>query len=438
MTAKAQQKPLWSIPIPVLGLTGEFSSGKTLFGLTIDPAHTLVYDEEKSSESYTSLGFTRIDLFAEVSKKHPTGMLPVHVFEWWLQHVRGIKPGEFRVIMLDTVGTIESGLADWVEAHPEQFGKTRAQYLKISALMWGDVKEYWKLILSELATKCETFVFTSHMGEIFSKDGQATGKRKPKGKTTLKELASLYLEMERKANSKGEFPAKPSAKVLKHRLMGHRLNAETGEIEIVPLVPPRLPVATPHALRQYMLTPPDYSRLTDEEKVHPDELSAEDRLGMELAKSQADRDTEALKLERMNREDRKSELKEQAKGQSRSANVKPTHATAPSANGTPEANGVAHNQAASATAAPSTDSKISDEQLAKLVELRQMADAAKSYGPQHRVESTAAWKETLRPYEVMSAKDLSRIQAAALIEKLEAANDPFSAGQKPVPQTSTT
>lgn len=290
--------PLW-VPdqrVEIIGLTGEYESGKTVFGLTIDPARTLMYDEEKSGASYLSLGFTRLDIITEVRKKHPHGFTPLQVYEWWVSHVRTIEPGRYRVIMLDTVGTVEAGLADWVNRNPKHFGHTAGQYEKMSGLFWGDVKEHWKLVLSDLASRCETFVFTTHMGNVW-KGNQQTGKKKPKGKETLMELASLYLQMERLPGASGNKPAQPSAVVLKSRLAHASLDGETGSPVVVPLLPPRLPVATPAAIRKYMLAPPDYSRLKPEELAPERGLSADERLELETAKAQAEAEAERLRAD---------------------------------------------------------------------------------------------------------------------------------------------
>ena len=73
--------PLWQQPIPVIGLTGEYQSGKTLFGLSISPGpRTLVYDMEKSSLTYESIGFQRVDIGAEMLKLHPKGYAPIKLF----------------------------------------------------------------------------------------------------------------------------------------------------------------------------------------------------------------------------------------------------------------------------------------------------------------------------------------------------------------------
>ena len=71
----SDRKPLWPKSIEVIGGTGEYESGKTTFGLTICPGpETLYYDFEKSGASYEAeLGFTRVDVPAEMQRRFPKG-----------------------------------------------------------------------------------------------------------------------------------------------------------------------------------------------------------------------------------------------------------------------------------------------------------------------------------------------------------------------------
>lgn len=294
-----ETKPLWPDPLEIIGLTGHYESGKTLFAVTICPGPaTKVYDFEKSAGTHQRvIGYERIDVPSVMLKSHANGYKAIDVFQWWLADIRATPPGKYRVIVADPVTDLEAGLVDWVNQNPGFFGHTHNQYAKMSGLMWGDVKAYWKIILTDVAARCETFAFVAHLGREFVKN-EATGKEKPKGKETLTELSSLYLWMERKKNEKGERPAKPSARVLKTRLSSARIDPTSGDVEVVPTLPPRIPVATPAAIRQYMLTPPDYAKLTEDERSPDPVFSEEEKLRLELAKAEAERDAEVARLER--------------------------------------------------------------------------------------------------------------------------------------------
>lgn len=288
-----QPKPLWpnGQKLEIIGLTGEFASGKTLFGLTIAPAQTLVFDTEKSCGPYEQLGFTRVDLTKLSNLK------PIELFEKWWAGIKQIPIGKYRVGMLDTVSEIESGLADWVEQNPGEFGHTKGQYDKMEGLFWGDVKEFWKRILSDLASRFETFVFTAHLRNVWE-GGRPTGKRSPKGKETLMELTSLYLHLERKADDKGRVADKPSARVLKTRLAYAAVD-EAGDITIKPILPPYLHEATPAAIRRYIEQPADYAKLKKSELLPEERLSDDQRLTMQAGMAEANRDAEQAKLSRM-------------------------------------------------------------------------------------------------------------------------------------------
>jgi hypothetical protein len=292
------------VKIEVLGLTGDFASGKTLFGLSIDPRKTLLYDFEKSAGTYESLGMERIDVPTLMLEKHPKGYAPVDVFRWWLKHITAIEPGKYSVIVVDTITDIEAGLADAVKANHEKFGfKTASAFQATGGIYWSYILAEWKQTLADLAARCQTFAFTSHLRKIW-RSGRPTSAQEPKGKVTLMELCSLYLWLERIAPAegthKGRTPDVPSAIVLKSRLADTNVD-DDGKISISPLLPPRISAATPEAIRKYILTPPDYKKLKKGEKVVEATLTDDERLQLE-AEIAADRkeaeETAMARLER--------------------------------------------------------------------------------------------------------------------------------------------
>lgn len=318
-------EPLWKMPIPVLGVTGEFASGKTIFLTTISPGQdTLVFDTEKSSESYVDqIGFKRIDVPLEMLKRHPQGYKPINTFVWWQSVIREIPPGKFRVIAIDVAEEIEAGLSDWVWENPLERGRTKAQYLKMSGLFWGDVKALWKSILADLASKCETFAFATHMGKVWAGE-KPTDKNKPKGKSTLMELASLYLQLERPKDSTGGTQPMPSGIVLKTRLSRITVGGPSGAM-IEPILPPRLPIATPAEIRRYIEHPADYRKLIPDEKVPDKPLTDEQKTELRTTAANAEADAERLRIERMGmeRQDRERERREhsEANGGGRTEDV---------------------------------------------------------------------------------------------------------------------
>ena len=388
--APATKPPLWPQPIPVIGLTGKYASGKTLFGLTIAPGgETLVYDTEKSSESYLSLGFDRVDVPAEMLRLKPAGYKPLDTFEWWRKHVRSIPAGRYRVILLDTVSEIEAGLADWVLAHPHEFGRTAAQYARASGLLWGDVKEHWKSILSDLASRCETFVFVAHLKAVWA-GNSPTGKLAPKGKTTLEELASLYLWMERHPDAKGNVPAVPSATVRKTRLAFTKITP--AGVIVSPALPPRIPEATPQAVRAYQLTPPDYDNLKPEERAPETGLSEDEKLELRARTAEAEVETERLRADR-----------QPARSAKEIAAAKKAAAEQAEAPGAP------------ATEPKADHSLITQEQLERLAELREELFGLDELDEEDR---TKTWAGIMAKRSVKSARELTAKQARDLIEVL--------------------
>ena len=417
----ADRPRLWKQPIEVIGLTGEFASGKTLFGLTICPGpETRVYDTEKSCGTYLSLGFDRVDMTKEC-----LGMDALGKFNWWRKSILAIPVGKFRVLMLDTVSEIESGLAEYVRRNPQEFGYTTNQFEKASGLFWGAVKDFWKSILSDLSARCETFVFTSHLREEFV-NGRPTGKRIAKGKDTLMELASLYLHMERIADKKGVVPDRPAAIVLKSRLATINVN-EAGEVETIPTLPPRIPEATPKAIRAYMDSPPDYSKLKAGEKIIEREMSEDERANLKLQTAQAELEAEQLKTNRLEQARIAAQRLADAKAarpSSQPAQIEPKqNQPLQTLDATEEQFQQAVQMHAEAEAAadqlPEAVSHAQgplDEQLDAIVDYRDRLKALPAFGTEDLPEDFYA--KAIAKRGVKSARELSQEQASELIEKL--------------------
>lgn len=402
------KKPLWpnGLQIEVIGLTGDYASGKTLFGLSILPGpQTLIYDTEKSSGLYQSLGFVRVDLPDLLLKKHGGKFTPMDAFLFWREHVRSLKPGQYRVIVLDTVSEIEGGVVEYVRRNPREFGYTENQFASAQALMWGAVKDFWKSILSDLASRCECFVFTSHLRELFRK-GEPTGKKGPKGKSTLMELASLYLNMERKADMKGKVPDVPSAVVRKSRLADTSVDPATGAVVIRPILPPHLPYATPAAIRNYITSPPDYAKLKKDELAPEEVVSEAEIQSMKLQTAEAERDTEMMRNERLARAAATT-----AAATSATAS-KPTTAATPSTNGTASTAEAARLQSERDNGKP--DDPIHPFGNAPTVAMLSNLKAYK----QHLGISDEQWKVILGKRGVDTAKKLSTQQAEELVATL--------------------
>jgi len=296
------------VVIAVIGATGEYRSGKTIFGLQIAPgAHpaghkfagkprTRVYDVEKSTSTYQGSGAEIVNVIEEVQKgltnpNDKTTKIPsaLDIYLWLLGDIAKIQPGQFDCLMIDPITDFDAGLASYIRNNPGKFDLTSNQISQGGGLLWGAVKQHWKTVLATLASRCQTFYFTAHLRDEFM-GAVPTGKREPKGKDTLQEIASLYLWLERKPNGDGQVPEKPTAIVMKERLSDTVFDHESGELRIIPLMPPRIPVATPLAIREYIANPPDYAKLKDDERYVPQTLNDDDRLAMKamIAKNEAE------------------------------------------------------------------------------------------------------------------------------------------------------
>lgn len=277
--------PLWGgHKIPVLGVCGEIGQGKTTFLLDIACGPV----------SY-------VDLPSKMIETHANGWKPIDVFLKFLGIIRTVPPGRFRVIALDVSEEIESGIADWVWENPLHFNHTKNQYMKMAAVYQGDVSSYCKMLFTEIASKCETFAFANHVGLVFDRDGKATGEKKNKGRPVFKQLAALYLKLAREKDAAGNMAAKPSGSVDladggKARLRT-RVNGEW-----VPILPPRLPVATPDAIRAYIANPPNYAALRPEERNPEHQLTEEQRAQLRIRVAQAEGEAERLRIERLQAE----------------------------------------------------------------------------------------------------------------------------------------
>jgi hypothetical protein len=298
------------IPVPIIGITGEIYTGKTILALSLAPGkhpeghpfagkpRTLYLDFEQSGASYAGAGAERVDAPTEIRK----GLLPsavptpINVFNWFRQKISSIPANQYDVIVVDPITDVEDGLVDYVRTHPGEFGYTSDQFSSASGLMWGAVKNFWKLLLLDLSARTHIFCFISHMRMEFV-GGRPTKKLIPKGKETLTEIAALYLQLERDQSHDGEKPNPPSANLLKERLCEPRINDKTGELEVIKMLPPRLPVCTARALKMYIEKPIGSRKLKPEEILRTQEMSEDDRKILELEIKQSEERAAAHRLE---------------------------------------------------------------------------------------------------------------------------------------------
>lgn len=322
----------WGSPmeIEVFGATGEFSTGKTILGLSIAPGvhpighayagqpRTLYLDLEKSGKSYGGTGCQRVDVPAEMTKALGAKWTARQVAEWFNTVPGRVQPGQYDVVVIDPINDIESGEVAIVKANPTDYGYSKAQLDKSVPLLMAAMKAHYKKLLMGFADVFKTLYFTTHLRDEF-KGGMPTSRREPRGKETLAELASLYLWLEREQKD-GSIP---SAIVMKHRLSDTRVN-EAGELEIVELMPRRIPVATVQAIRQYIANPPNTKKPAAGETVVEKEVTELDLQRMRLATAEAEAAAASQQAALVDRQMELAAIRRQAAPQTSSPAPTPT------------------------------------------------------------------------------------------------------------------
>ncbi len=291
------------LQVPVIGICGPKGAGKTLLGLSLCPEETIEIGVEDSGVTYNLPLKKRYSMYKEVTGKDNGIPKPIECWEWFAGIVDKIAKGELkcRVLFIDPISDIQSGLVEWVRANADKFGRSQAQYEKASGLLWSDVKSHAKMLLGKLSSKC-TLIFTVHMGSVWSGGAPVTGKTKAKGIDTFYELASLYVYLTREIDPKtGTQPEKPIGHVCpphgKSRLAHMVLNSKTGDWEAKAILPPRIEPFTWARLRDYVQTPPNYDKLKVSERAEIERLSDDDKMLLEAETARTKLETEQLRME---------------------------------------------------------------------------------------------------------------------------------------------
>ncbi len=299
--------------IPIVVLAGEPDSGKTMWGLTVDDScldfskspTTILWDTELSSDPYVgALNFQRVNLPEIAIKDAGENYRNIDLYYAWLKSMKSIESGQYSVGIIDTATEIEDGLTQYMKANPGNFGYTSAQFTKAGGLFWGALKSEWKRLLLYTASKLQTLVISVHMKAEW-KGKVTTGRRIPKGKEVLMDVASLYMTLTRRM--------RPGVKIQSPRPSGitcwpagksrlNRINPDTGQPQ--QLLPPFITDASPDGIRAYLKNPPNFSNLKPSERALPDiELTADDKLSLQAGiaadeLSKAESDLERIKLEK--------------------------------------------------------------------------------------------------------------------------------------------
>jgi len=313
-------EPLWGgLPIPHIGVTGPYNSGKTLFGLSINPRSTLNIDLEDSSATFSATMpiKKRVSMYEELGKKNGSKVpSEIEAFIWFRDTIESVKPGEFQVCFVDPINDIEIGLENLIRQNPQDFGLSKNQLSNAPGLLWAAMNRYWKFWLGNMSAKFDSFVFAAHLGNVWKGGKPVEGKKKAKGKSVLMELASLYLELKREVNKDGITNSIPTGfpygDLGKERLaVWHDATAQ-----MVSVLPPRIEQCTPDRIREFIANPVGLRALTDAEKLPPEQpMSEEEKLRLQVEISENQRAVEEAKLltmETVAEARRKNEQQQQA------------------------------------------------------------------------------------------------------------------------------
>jgi len=443
------QSSLWAGQrIPIVMVSGPVNSGKTLFGLTIDPntrmpssvvqPTTLVYDQEGSSDSYVgALNFVHKDTRADVAQgvhnavvaagpQDPRWLrilkqqadcndsLAAAMFRAWFMSLLDVPPGQFAVGMCDTFTPLQDGMVDWLKRHPEAFGRTHNEYQKASSMFfWPDAKAMLSHILSvECRLRFETFVLTVHLKNEWA-GGSKTGKQVAEGLDVLEKLATVHLELDRSPKVKGkDAPRVPSAIVKKERLVRFGAVGEDDK----PILPPRIPACTPDQIRKYIDAPPDFTQLAADERMPDQSLSDDQKLliAQETARNQAEAaqaNLSALELARMAAQAGIAQIQAQAASQATSQS-------------TPEQN-------AAEQSVPQTKPMITSQQMAELVGTAEKPGLLRVLF----ASGAAAQEWLLENAATNSPTELTETEAMGVLSKLNLMRHQQLAAKAPPPPT---
>lgn len=310
----SESVPIWGDQvIEVLGVTGPIDSGKTLFLLSIaEPERTCIYDCEKSSSNYVSLGFKRVDLIDLAMKKSKGVYSPLEMYIAFKESISKIKPGEFDVVAVDPASELESGIVDYVKSKYAEYGfKSAESFVRMEGRFWQAVNCELKISIMNLVAKIQTFAFSMHLRSEYV-DGKPTKRQTPKGKKVFNELTSLYIELSRPK----PHPNKPAIRIPRGRVLKSRLchlrKTPTGFRKIT-ILPEQLPEATPDAIRAYIASPADWDNPKDGEVYTDPVLSETEKIEAQSRVAENNRLAAEAALEAANVSERVEQVREEAR-----------------------------------------------------------------------------------------------------------------------------
>ena len=308
--AKATEEPPFETPfwglvngkplkIRTMAATGPFGSGKSLLGDMIDTHNTLKVDVESSSTAFNLPFKKHLVMYDEVKSKFEVPQ-PIECFEWFRDLIMAIKPGEYTVVSVDPINELQAGAYDWVYEHPEKFGRTKGQYDKMTAMVWGDVKTYLDQLVGMLSSKIETFYYTLHMGQVWKLGKPVDNQVKAKGSDVFRKMADVVFVLDRpldpRTGKQVDAPIGITAPPIGKSRLVHA-DPDTGIIK--PILPPAIHGLTPAKIRAYIAKPPDYAKLKKDEVVPQHVMSDDERLQLQAQIAENNLAAEQARMEQL-------------------------------------------------------------------------------------------------------------------------------------------
>jgi len=250
-------------------VTGEPGVGKSTFCWTVgvSPDRICVFDFESSLSSvHDQVGFGLYkNMVSEWALDRGLVAPPRDLYSFMMGEIARIEPGKYDLIIIDNIDYLEAALQDVVENNPEAFGLTKGQLEKGRGLKWGAIKKLYAVFIQMLNARAPLVGFTSHLRQVWAGGQPVPGLFQPKGKKDVLE-AQTFLRIWLLPRPDGP---EPMGLVLKSRLSITRFG-DNG-VEIKPVLPRKLPIATWAKIREYFKNPADLAHPTPEERLTDDD-----------------------------------------------------------------------------------------------------------------------------------------------------------------------
>lgn len=236
-------------------VTGHFGVGKSTFAAQFDnPASVafLDFDGGKSRNLNDMLHFGAwFPVLELAAAKKGANYTDQDLFNVFTEILNGMPAGRFNTAILDNIGPMEAAFAAEVKRSPATYGCNPAN---VSAGRYGGANPGVKFLISRViaalnAKGITTIVVTAHVGAVWINGVPVLNKFNAKGSEAWQQAALMTLAL---VPGNGVAPA---GIVIKEAFGQMEFDAEKGDFTPKRVLPTKLPVATPAAIREYIANP---------------------------------------------------------------------------------------------------------------------------------------------------------------------------------------